>query len=954
MWSVGIRPTGPSSENIDALRHFKRFPLAVDWVAESQRGIKDKRAFVDYVSRLQQSRYWMPDPDAKVEMADERYIGVWLNGMEERQARWYLKEGIPCFVAREVGFHECAQLAALETRIDFAAGSDAASIHWSVNDYDAHAITRGDLTLEDTRNVRDPGWTWPIVHSNKGSVQTKSVAKEEINYDPPSPNSVVIAKDRVSWIKPPPVKKAEPSRPGAPPHERKKWRKFVESYDLEGTFEEVSTKKPLDHRSHSMYDRENRWQILFLRPPKAPLGCVSDVNVFGQPCPEGIYNDVNEKRRRRPYWIYYQMEPRTADVGREAPVPRPEELPLLRRSPHPEPDDDSDSDDDYYPRPNDVDLLRKDSERTQEELLQSATMPAAPIPELVPAATGAIVNSAINITRSDSSPIPSHVAPVEREKSEDEVSLGDEDSAGEAMGPQIPMILPIEAPEARTDETLTEDPLEFASPYLMIYGIPLTEGFASIQSLITSMASRLQLSVNRIFRTVVGQSQSFWLATGSTDQARQLRNYAHHRHENNVELLISFANYEDYVRALTHATHNWSSSTNPIPSQSISPRLPQPPIASSSDVQARGRGRRPSRDRRRTSPSPERRRPSRRSPVRPRYRSPPRSAYPRQRYYRSPSPYYRNRSPYRRSVSPMRRNVRSSRLPSPVQSSPSVRTDRVTPSRPIIGTAQVPPLPLVPNAPAVVSLPQDAPLPFGANLAFMWSPSGNTLSPVLIPGNATVLPYPMPPSAPIPSALLPWPVAATMPIIPMSVPNSMPAERGMDLAVDANATTSLASRITDRINPPPASPPAANSHPTLISRITSDLATRLSEPVSVAPLSSRLSDSLSIPLAERLEMNEQMEVEYPMVMNPMVIDDPHLAAISEMMSTAGPLVLDPMQYDYPRTSQDDQEDDDTDEPMEELGYKKTKRGRRSGQKIQGYRRRDKEREERRRRKQRRR
>ena len=122
----------------------------------------------------------------------------------DHSAQWYLKEGIPCFVAQEVGFHEGAQLAALETRIDFAAGSDAASIHWSVNDYDAHAITRGDLTLEDTRNVCDPGWTWPIVHSNKGSVQTKGVAKEEINYDPPSPNSVVIAKDQVSWIKPPP------------------------------------------------------------------------------------------------------------------------------------------------------------------------------------------------------------------------------------------------------------------------------------------------------------------------------------------------------------------------------------------------------------------------------------------------------------------------------------------------------------------------------------------------------------------------------------------------------------------------------------------------------------------------------------------------------------------------------------------------------------------------------
>ena len=70
----------------------------------------NKRAFVDYVSRLQAAPFWMPNPDAQVEMANDRYLGVWLNGTEEQLARWYLKECIPCFVVREVTFPERARL----------------------------------------------------------------------------------------------------------------------------------------------------------------------------------------------------------------------------------------------------------------------------------------------------------------------------------------------------------------------------------------------------------------------------------------------------------------------------------------------------------------------------------------------------------------------------------------------------------------------------------------------------------------------------------------------------------------------------------------------------------------------------------------------------------------------------------------------------------------------------
>ena len=102
----------------------------------------------------------MPDPNAPVEMADDRYLGVWLNGTEERLARWYLKEGIPCFVVREIMFPKHARLAAPETVIDFAAGSSASVLHWSINEYDAMALTRGDMALPNPSFFHNPGWIW--------------------------------------------------------------------------------------------------------------------------------------------------------------------------------------------------------------------------------------------------------------------------------------------------------------------------------------------------------------------------------------------------------------------------------------------------------------------------------------------------------------------------------------------------------------------------------------------------------------------------------------------------------------------------------------------------------------------------------------------------------------------------------------------------------------------------
>ena len=63
-------------------------------------------------------------------------------------------------MVREVTFPEHARLAALETMIDFTAGTDASALHWSINEYDAMALTRGDMQMPNPSFFHNPGWLW--------------------------------------------------------------------------------------------------------------------------------------------------------------------------------------------------------------------------------------------------------------------------------------------------------------------------------------------------------------------------------------------------------------------------------------------------------------------------------------------------------------------------------------------------------------------------------------------------------------------------------------------------------------------------------------------------------------------------------------------------------------------------------------------------------------------------
>ena len=87
------------------------------------------------------------------------------------------------------------------------------------------------------------------------------------------------------------------------------------------------------------------------------------------------------------------------------------------------------------------------------------------------------------------------------------------------MGPQILAMVPMEDIIIRENMAVSEDPLEFTTSCLMIYGIPLSMDFKAMRTIVSNLTMQVHLSVHHIFRTSIRRNQSFWLETESVSQA---------------------------------------------------------------------------------------------------------------------------------------------------------------------------------------------------------------------------------------------------------------------------------------------------------------------------------------------------------------------------------------------------------------------------------------------------
>ena len=227
------------------------------------------------------------------------------------------------------------------------------------------------------------------------------------------------------------------------------------------------------------------------------------------------------------------------DVSKKAPTPRPEDLPLLKRpsSSAPNDDDDDDSDGDQYPKdrgyvpPKQNSAILPDKSAIDKPAAQvSVSEPSAPIPDepiesttakpaaqnpsSEPTASGTNARTKLNAMEMISSPFTPLSPTTNQACSEDEVSLGD---VPEPMGSQISV--PETDQDIRMSDTIAEDPLEFATSYLMLYSIPATEDFTTVQSLVTTIASRLNVTVRHLVRVTADWSHNFWFEMMSVEQA---------------------------------------------------------------------------------------------------------------------------------------------------------------------------------------------------------------------------------------------------------------------------------------------------------------------------------------------------------------------------------------------------------------------------------------------------
>ncbi|KAJ7177841.1 hypothetical protein C8R46DRAFT_1212577 [Mycena filopes] len=97
------RPRLPSPAHLNSLAELRSWEATVDAGVAVQRGLREKEAWIAYAqSRMDMAG--LSDSALLYEVmppAREDYIGLWINGMEERVVLRYMKSGVPCFIVHE-------------------------------------------------------------------------------------------------------------------------------------------------------------------------------------------------------------------------------------------------------------------------------------------------------------------------------------------------------------------------------------------------------------------------------------------------------------------------------------------------------------------------------------------------------------------------------------------------------------------------------------------------------------------------------------------------------------------------------------------------------------------------------------------------------------------------------------------------------------------------------------
>ncbi|KAK7006113.1 hypothetical protein R3P38DRAFT_2555653, partial [Favolaschia claudopus] len=357
---------------------------AVDRGVGVQRGLREKEAWVT----MMHARRSIGEPTLEqlrgVEFppADERFLGVWVNGLNERSVLCNLFAGIPCFIVHAYEPEDTTRADVYPyttVQSDFVTGTD---IVREVLEGPYQKLARRDATRLDAllnlatraspvltatpeeaksssslyleqmgilpatwkRSDFEPNATWIDLLGWRKRSAVQTAIPRAVPKPAPSAPAILspafgdpstkkdrfehrqwevreIHPSRVAWIVPPKVAVADP---------KGKWAKY-ELAELESgrTAFVYRGKKHEPESSEKYFDREKKRRI-YLGSYERPVGVVSG-EVFGVPVPQlpfVVMNGLKETTEKPSYWMYKKEQPAEGDVGRRATEPRAEDLPF--------------------------------------------------------------------------------------------------------------------------------------------------------------------------------------------------------------------------------------------------------------------------------------------------------------------------------------------------------------------------------------------------------------------------------------------------------------------------------------------------------------------------------------------------------------------------------------------------------------------------------------------------
>ncbi|KAK7042773.1 hypothetical protein R3P38DRAFT_3260714 [Favolaschia claudopus] len=349
---AGIPIIPRASVEFTSLAQITAYEEAVDQLAAVYQGIREKRAWIAMTSQ------WLretsaPSSQDPILPADERYMGVWINGAPERDVLWFLtRAAVPCFVIHVLPSREPIPADVLGS---FVQGTDVEpTLRCMEYEFDRIALERAyHYTQTEMHPVpfsqfrrtneerRGSSLRWQLNLPEGEILLRRTVqALPTASRAAPPPNlgsqdastSALVPLDplRSPWLRPPPIQPAKMT----------KWTTFRQDYKEDDShsvyMREVgksSSDRHLQKGEFMFYDRVLQRRLIFSEWPELDrkVGLTTE-RMFGRPVPDWPFwtgSGGKPLRRLSSAWMYFDQDPPAGREGTTAPTPRAEQLPLL-------------------------------------------------------------------------------------------------------------------------------------------------------------------------------------------------------------------------------------------------------------------------------------------------------------------------------------------------------------------------------------------------------------------------------------------------------------------------------------------------------------------------------------------------------------------------------------------------------------------------------------------------